>query len=238
MSVRRIGAIFRKELREYARNRSIVATMTVLPLVFTIAPLVSIFNLRGDASEGLRHVHILIGLLGIAAVVPAVVASYAVVGERQQGSLEPVLTTPIPGREFLVAKALAALLPSLGIAYAVYAFALALIALFAQPDVASALFQPGDIVTQVLFTPLIAGWSIWVGIAISSRVTDLRVSQQVGTLASVPTALIAELIGFDVIHPDLTLAVAVAVLLVALNVLGWRLTTALFNRERLIAGSR
>src|SRR5213596_2514685 len=38
------------------------------------------------------------------------------------GTLEPVLTTPIPREEFLLAKALAALVPSVVIAYAVYAF--------------------------------------------------------------------------------------------------------------------
>src|SRR5215472_1641558 len=34
-------------------------------------------------------------LLGIPAIVPATVSAYAVVGERQQGTLEPALTTPI-----------------------------------------------------------------------------------------------------------------------------------------------
>jgi ABC-2 type transport system permease protein len=46
---------------------------------------------------------------------PAVVASYSVVGERQQGRLEPVLTTPVRREEFMLGKALAALIPSLAI---------------------------------------------------------------------------------------------------------------------------
>ncbi len=36
------------------------------------------------------------------------------------GTLEPVLTTPIRREEFLLGKALAALIPSLAIAYAVF----------------------------------------------------------------------------------------------------------------------
>ncbi len=43
------------------------------------------------------------------------VAAYAVVGERQQGTLEPVLTTPVRREEFLLGRALASFVVSLGI---------------------------------------------------------------------------------------------------------------------------
>ena len=98
--------------------------------------------------------------------------------------IEPVLTTPIRRQEFLLSKALAALVPSVAIAYAVYAVFLACVELFAQPNVASALLRGPDLLAQVLFTPLLAGWSIWIGVAISTRAGDFRVAQQLGTLAS------------------------------------------------------
>ena len=119
-------------------------------------------------------------MLGIPALVPAIVAACAVVGERQQGTLEPALTTPIRREEFLLGKALAALLPSLGIAYAVFAVFSSLVELFAQPGIASALIRGPDLLAQVLFTPLLAAWSIWVGIAVSTRSSDVRVAQQIG----------------------------------------------------------
>jgi ABC-type Na+ efflux pump permease subunit len=238
MNGTRIRAMLRKDLREFGRNRSIVTTMAILPLVFAVTPLAAILALPESASGEVRSGHIMLALLGIAAVAPAVVASYAVVGERLQGSLEPVLTTPIPGGELLLAKALAAMVPTLGVAYVVFAFVVALIATVANPAIAAAVIQPVDIAVQLIFTPLIAGWSIWLGIAISTRVSDARAAQQIGTLASVPTAIVAELAAFNIIHPTDQLAVFFAVLLVALNVLGWRITTALFDRERLIAGSR
>jgi len=55
-----------------------------------------------------------------------------VLGERQQGPLEPVLTTPIRREEFLLGKALAVLVPSVAIAYVVFAVFLAVVAVFAQ----------------------------------------------------------------------------------------------------------
>src|SRR5262249_15625681 len=152
-----------------------------------IQPLVVVFALPASASGTLAHEHVLLYMLGIPAFVPVFVAAYAVVGERQQGTLEPVLTTPIRREEFLLGKALAALVPSAAVAYAVYAFFLACVALFAHPGVASGLLQGPDILAQVLFTPLLAAWSIWIGLGFSTRASDVRVAQQLGVLASLPS---------------------------------------------------
>jgi ABC-type transport system involved in multi-copper enzyme maturation permease subunit len=231
---RRVRAIFRKELREYRHNGFIIWTMAIFPLIFLIQPLVVVFALPTSASAQLGREHLLLYLLGIPAIVPAAVAAYAVVGERQQGTLEPVLTTPVRRQEFLLGKALAALVPSVTVAYAVYAVFLACVGLFARPAVASSLLRAPDLLAQLLFTPLVAGWSIWVGIAISARARDFRVAQQLGILASLPTAVVAALVAFDVLHPTLALALGFAAALLAGNGLGWRITAATFDRERLL----
>ena len=235
VSSRRVRAIFGKELREYRHNGFIIWTMAIFPLIFLIQPLVVVFLLPASASTQLSHDHLLVYMLGIPAIVPAGVAAYAVVGERQQGTLEPVLTTPVRREEFLLGKALAALVPSVAVAYAVYAVFLACVGLFARPGVASALLRPPDLLAQLLFTPLLAGWSIWVGVAISARASDFRVAQQLSLLASLPTAVVAALIAFNVFHPTLGLALGLAVVLLVGNGLGWRITAAAFDRERLIA---
>ncbi len=238
VSRRRVQAIFRKELREYRRNGSLVAGMAIVPLLVCIQPLLDVFALHASASATLRHEHVLLYMLAIPAVVPAFVAAYSVVGERQQGTLEPVLTTPVRREEFLLGKALAALLPSIGVAYAVYALFLALVEIFAQAAVASALVHLSDLVAQVLFTPLLAGWTIWISIAISTRSSDPRTAQQLGALAGLPSVAVTTLIALNVIPLSPGLAIAAAVVLVLLNRLGWRITSAMFDRERLIAGTR
>ncbi len=238
VSTRRVRAIFRKELREYRRNGSIVSAMAVIPLIFVIPPLINIFALPASSASGLRHGGPLLYMLGIPAVVPAVVAAYSVVGERQQGTLEPLLTTPIRREEFLLGKALAALVPSLAISYAVYALVLAGVELFAHPAVASALLRGPELLAQLLFTPLLAGWSIWVGTAISSRSSDVRVAQQLGMLASLPSVAVTTLIAYNVIHATLGLALGGAAALLILDGLGWRITSATFDRERLVTGTR
>ena len=237
MSARRIRAIARKELREYRRNRSLIGGMAILPLIFTIQPLIAVLGLAASSSGSLAHEHVLLYMLGIPSLVPILVAASAVAGERQQATLEPALTTPIRREEFLLGKAVAAFIPSVGVAYAVYVIFLVLVALFARPNVTGALIQGPDLLAQVLFTPLLAAWSIWVGIAISTRTSDVRVAQQIGMLASLPPVFFAVAFALNLIPPTLGLAIVAAVLLLVLDTLGWRITSRLFDRERLITGT-
>jgi ABC-2 type transport system permease protein len=233
----RVLAIYHKELREYRRNGSIVATMAVLPLGVATFPLILVIALPAS-DAGILQGDPLVILLGIPALVPSVIACYAVVGERVQATLEPVLTTAIRREELLLAKALAALVPSMAIAYAVYAgFAICTV-LFAEPAVAAAVLRWPDVAAQVLFTPLISVLSIWIAIAISTRASDVRVAQQLGTLAAMPVLLLAYLVSFGVIHMTLALALAIGIAVLLLDLLGWRIVAATFDRERLITNMR
>ena len=238
LNERRVRAIVRKELRDYRRNRAVILAMAIFPLIFLIQPLLEVLLLQSSQSSQLRHQHVLLYMLSIAALVPAAVAAASVVGERQQGTLEPVLTTPIRREEFVVGKALAPLLPSVAIAYLVYAFFLVCVELFAAPGIAPALIRGTDVLAQVIFTPLLAGCSIWIAIAISARSSDIRVAQQLSILASLPWVVVAALIGFDVIHATLGLALGLGAALLVMNRLGWRLVSATFDRERLLTGTK
>ena len=115
---------------------------------------------------------------------------------------------------------------------------LACVELFASRGVASALLRASDLLAQLLFTPLLAGWSIWLAIAISTRSSDVRVAQQLATLASLPTVALTTLIAFNVIQPSPRLAVTAAVVLILLNVLGWKTAAKAFDRETLITNTR
>ena len=235
---RRVRAIVRKELRDFRRNRSLTVGMAVLPLIFCVQPLIAVFTLDPAAAGTLRHEHVLLYMLGIPALVPSFVAAYSVVGERQQGTLEPVLTTPIRREELLLGKALAALLPALAIAYLVYAVFLACVGLFAAPAVAGALIRPSDLLAQIVFTPLVAGWSIWLATLISTRSNDIRVAQQFATLASLPSIAVTTLVAFGVIPVSLVAGLVAAAVLLLLNQVGWRVASAMFDRERLILGTK
>ncbi len=237
MSRTRVMAIVTKELRDYRRNRYMLVTMAIIPVIFLLQPLIYILNLPATAAVPLSHKHELLYMLGIPALVPAIVAASSIVTERQQGTLEPLLTTPIRREEFLLAKALAPLLPAVAVSYLVYGFFVIVIELFAHAGVAPALLQGPVILAQVLFTPLLALWSIWVGMAISTRMSDIRAAQQLSVLANLPLVALTSLTAFNVIQPTLGLALALGGVLLVVDRLGWRIVSAMFDRERLITGT-
>jgi ABC-type transport system involved in multi-copper enzyme maturation permease subunit len=238
VSRQHVRAIRRKEFREYRRNGNLVFATAILPLIFLIQPVIQVFTLPTSASMTLRHEHSLVYMLAIPVLVPAVLASYAVVGERLQGTLEPVLTTPVRPEELLLGKAMAAFVPSVVVAYAVFALFVAIVEFFARPAVASALIQGPDLLAQLLFTPLLASWSIWVGIAISARSSDPRTAGQISVLMSVPTVAVTTLIALNVIPATLGIAVGFGAALLVLVLVGWRVVSVIFDPERLITNTK
>jgi ABC-2 type transport system permease protein len=237
----RVGAIFKKEIRDYRHNRFIVMTMAMLPLIFITLPVIEVITINAAASSSKLDTRIglaLLYMLLIPAFLPSALAGYSVVGEREQGTLESVLITPISSTEFLLGKALAVLLPTLVISYVMYGTFLALAELFAHPAVTAAVFERSHVLTQLLFTPLLAGWSIWVGIGISTRASDVRVSQQLGMLASLPPLAIVALMTENVITPSVGLALGLAGALLIVEGLAWRVVASMFDRERLVAGTK
>ena len=238
----RVRAILIKELTDYRRNRFVmVFTMTILPLIFIAAPTIQLLTVPAVVTSSKLDARIGISLtymLLIPAIVPSTVSAYSVVGEREQGTLEPILITPIRREEFLIGKALAVVIPTLVVAYTIFGIFLVVAALFAHPGIRDAIFSGSHIPIQLVFTPLLAGWSIWVGIAISARSSDVRVAQQLSVFSNVPPVAIVALMNFNVITPSTGLAVGLAAALLAVDALGWRAVAAMFDRERLIAGTR
>jgi ABC-2 type transport system permease protein len=238
VSRQRVTALVRKELQDYRRNRYILFTMTMIPIIFLLQPLIYLLGLPAAASIPLSHRHELLYLMAIPVLTPAFMAASSVVMERQQGTLEPVLTTPVTREEFVLAKALAPLLPAVAASYLVYGLFVVIIEVFANPGVAPALLQWSGILAQVLFTPFLALWSIWVGIAVSTRMSDVRAAQQLAVLANLPLVILTSLIAFNAIAPTEGLVLGLAAALLVVDRLGWWFVSALFDRERLITGSR
>ena len=177
-------------------------------------------------------------LLVVPAVIPASIATYSVVGEQDQGTLEPLLTTPVRRGEILIGKALVAAVPAVGIAYLLFALAVILAHFFADtPAVAATLTEGSHILAQALFAPLLAVWSIGVGTAISTRASDVRVAQQLGTLASLPPLAVTALVSFQVVPIGVWTAVGSGLGLLVIDIAMWWAVALMFDRERLITGS-
>jgi len=240
VSLDRIAGVMQKEMREYRRNRFVITTMAVMPLIFLVVPLLTLFKIPDSATES--QIKAAVGvmsllLLIVPIVIPPVIAAYSVVGERVQGTLEPVLTTPVRRDELLLGKAVAAFVPSVGIAYAIYIVVALSIRIGAAHAVSAVVWHPPQVLAQILFTPLLASWSIWVGIGISARASDVRVAQQLATLAGLPLLAVTALVSFQLVKTSVPLAVGLALTLLVVDVVAWRVVSRMFDRERLITGA-
>ena len=233
----RTAAVFRKELRDYRRNKMVVASMVFLPLFLLLLQIANVLAIKQGTPENVVR-----GTLGgvslafflVPLILPTVIAAYAVVGEREQGTLEPVLTTPVLERELLIGKALAAVVPSVLISYALYLTYRIIVAAAAAPVVLKLVSRPAWVVADILFTPLLATFSIWVVLAISVRSNDVRVAQQLSGLAMIPMVGVIALFTFQVVSPSVGVALLGALGLLILDSLAWRVVAKLFDRERLL----
>lgn len=171
----------------------------------------------------------------IAPIVGAVsLAAYTVVGEKQGRTLEPLLTTPMSTAELLVAKVLAAFLPSLAIEALGLCLYFALIAVTAAPDVVWSLVSVRSLLLVGVLGPFASLAALQATIAVSSRVTDPRSAQQVAVLIILP--LIGMLVGQ--MAGVFFVTTAVLVLLCLGMMAAWvvliLLSVALFERETIL----
>lgn len=233
----RVRAVIRKELREYRRNKFVVGTMVTLPAFLLIFPTFSVLALEtGTSADGMKAAvgSAMLTMFVVPLILPTVIAGYAVIGERDQGTLEPVLTTPIGPEELLLGKALATGIPTVTMAYVLFVVFLAIVRIWAIPAAADLVFQPAQVLIVFLLDPLLAAFSIWVGLAVSARSSDVRVAQQLSALATLPWFALLSLFTFRILFPTVGLALAAGVLLALVDVLAYRVVSTMFDRERLL----
>jgi ABC-2 type transport system permease protein len=198
----------------------------VLPLIFLAVPMVTALVIPKNASQ-----HLIDQLLGqtqlflllIALVLPSTVSAYAVIGEREQGTLEPVLTTPATDTELLLGKAIAAVAPAVGLAWLLYVVFLVVVRIGAIPAVVEHVWRADQFVGELLLVPALAVLTIILGMMISARTTDMRVAQQLSGLVVLPMAIGYVFLSLGTIRPSVLLFVGLA-LVTALA--GWSLLSA------------
>jgi ABC-2 type transport system permease protein len=74
--------------------------------------------------------------------------------------------------------------------------------------------------------------------AVSVRASDVRVAQQLGTIASFPPLGVVVLFGIGVIHPTFTVAFVFAFGLLVIDLRALRIVSRMFDRERLVTGAK
>ena len=233
----RLRAVIRKEFREYRRNRMILLTMGLFPLLFLVLPLIPSVTLPAGASPTVVSGVVgqaMLMLLLVPMMIPSTIAAYSVIGEREQGTLEPVLCTPVTDRELLAGKALAATVPAVAIAWLLFTVYILIVRLAAAQPVVDAVWRPGWFGAQLVLAPLLGGFAIITGMAISARSSDIRVAQQLAGLITLPVVGGLAAFSYGAVTPSVRFFLAVGTVIAVVDILGWRGLARLFDRERLL----
>jgi ABC-2 type transport system permease protein len=218
-------ALLRKELLEVARNRGAlfpVAIVTLLSLALPFLIGIVVPALSGHhigADEDLLKVSRTAGapatlsedgqvqlflfeqclLLFLMAPITGAMAfaAHAIVGEKQARTLEPLLASPISTAEFLLAKVVGALVPTLAFSVLGVTLYFTGIALLAEPGVVQAFVTGRTLLLIFVIGPLAALASLQFAILVSSRVNDARTAQQFGVFIILPLTglLVAQFTG-------------------------------------------
>ena len=251
--------IVEKEWREIFKNKLVLFTVVLMPLLFTAIPLIMLASMRGavtgtqaaDVPEAFFALcgnvnggdciqiymlsQFLIMFLMIPVMVPVTIGAYSVVGEKTTRSLEPLLATPVTTMELLAGKGLAAVIPAVLATWAGFGLLLALMPLTgASQAIQRFTTQPHWLLGILLIGPLMAILSILVTLMVSSRSNDPRAAQQLASILIVPVMALFFLQIFGKLMLSVPLMLGFAVALVLLSVLALFLAAKVFQREAIL----
>ncbi len=255
----KIAVIIDKEWAEVFRNRVVLFTILIVPLVFTVLPLVTLKVLDGMSAmgesvampdpiarvcgpvTGVECVQVylvnqfLILFLMTPLVIPVAISAYSIVGEKITRSLEPLLATPITTAQLFIGKSLAAVVPAVlatWLGFGVFVVGARLVT--SNEALFARIIGPVSLVTVGLVGPVMALAGVNLTIIVSSRVSDPRTAEQVSIVLIVPLLALffAQLGGVILIDTRLLLLVTGALVLLDIGLV--YVGVELFKRETIL----
>jgi ABC-2 type transport system permease protein len=170
-----------------------------------------------------------------AALAPVGIASYSLIGEKVQKSLEPLLATPTTDEEILAGKSIAAFLPAIGANFIGALIFMVLMDLFTNSTLKYLYFPNWNFaIILFLLAPLACILGVGYNILVSSRVNDVRTAQQLGTLILVPFGAVYFLSEFKVLTLTTNNMLIMGAVLMVVDVIVFYLVKATFQREKIL----
>jgi ABC-2 type transport system permease protein len=253
-----VWTILRREWMETLRNRLLLSTILVPPVLLTVAPIIlaGAVGERALPADLARQIltqkpewasfspselagafavqQFLVFFLLMPAYIPLSIATFSIIGEKQARSLEPVLAAPIRTVELLAGKAIAALVPGVLAGWVTYVTFVILASVVYGRALFGVVTDGSWLAGVFLLGPAVGLSSVVAGVIVSARVNDPRVAQQIGGVVIVPIVglVLVQATGTLLVGPSgyvlLTLVVLVA------SLVGLRIGVRLFDREAIL----
>ncbi len=253
-----VAAIIGRDWEETLRNRLLLATILIPPVVLTIVPLIAGSLIQGQplpdaiyrnviaqrpewanltpgemtAAFGIQQ--FLVFFLMLPAYIPLSIASYSIVGEKTSRSLEAVLATPIRTLELLTGKAVSALIPGLIAGWITYMAFVLFAGLLYGPHLFGVVTDGSWLAGTFLLGPAIGLASVVAGVIVSARVNDPRTAQQIGGIVIIPLVGIAVVQASGAILFGATGYAITAAVVLLVSAIGLRIGVTLFGRETIL----
>lgn len=171
----------------------------------------------------------------IPATLPTIIATYSIVGEKNNRSLEPLLATPTTDGELLAGKIFSSFIPSMGSTLIAFTLGVILLDLILIPKIGYPLLPNLTwILSMILLAPTACLMSVLSCVLVSSKVSDVRAAQQVGGFVVMPVVvmMIGVLSGFIFLSP--VMIFVFAGLYGCLDLGLFYFAKAIFNRETIL----
>ena len=250
--------IFRKEIKEIIKNKSIWLPVIIITAIFSIAmPLgfiigsESVLNdedtlnfiskVFGSVDDPLRVLigfmlkQLLIFLLMIPAMVPSLIAPSSIIMEKENNPLEPLLATPIKTSELLLGKTLTALVPAFVVSTTSFIILTVVVDVAALIKLGYAPLPTAEwVVVAFILSPILSFIITMASVIVSSRSTDIKSAQGIGAMVILPIYLIIGLQLAGIFLLNITYLLIGCLVLLAVCPLVLRLAVKIFDRENIL----
>ena len=240
MRLSKAWLIAAKDLHIFLKKRNLLYSAAVLPLVISIGlPLLLRFisNRPAVTAQIMERYLNAFSILPVilATIIPTSIASYSMVGEKVQKSLEPLLAAPITDSELLLGKAIASFIPSIVASYLASVIYTVLSDVFSRAKLGFNYYPNSTAVLLFLaLTPLAVILSIGYNVLVSSRVSDVRTAQTLGFLAVLPFGIIYILSEIGIFSLDIQSLWIIAGAVFLVDILLFFFSGATFQREKIL----
>lgn len=241
MDLGNVWTVASKDFSIFRKKKSIIYSLIGFQLFVSIG-LPLIVRFAGMKTGGIPTA-VLPGLLNAfsfwfvigAAVLPTGIASYSLVGEKVEKSLEPLLATPVTDSEILMGKSLVAFMPAIVSTYAGAALYMFLIDRITYSQLGY-LYYPNWTMGIILLAvaPLACILCVELNILVSANANDVRTAQQIGMLLFLPFGVIYFLSELNYLPLNTTNLLIIFVVVLVADVILFFISRSTFRREEIL----
>lgn len=228
--------IVTKDFNIFLKKKRILYTLIILPLLISIGLPVILSSMDSSGAEIIPLLNAFSYFYIILAIIQSsTLASYSILGEKIEQSLEPLLATPTTDSELLLGKTISSFLPCISVIYVCSIIFMVLSDVITY-NTLGYLFFPNLNMAFILLlaVPLSSILSIQLNVIISARVNDVRTANQLGLLLEIPFIGVYLLLVTNIASLNVINILAIVAILIMTVAAFFYLNKTTFQRDKIL----